>query len=82
MDIVGRRAQRFVSDPGQRPGGTRDLTPTLELLVGDASGARAVIAVPFDRRSVALRAMLMLVHPRCSKLIVMTAAAVTLVIWR
>ena len=54
MDIVGRRPQRFVSDPSQRPTGPGGLTPTLEVLVGDRSGARAVIAVPFDRRSALL----------------------------
>ena len=52
VEIVGRRPQRFVTDPGQRPSGPAGLTPTLEVLVGDDSGARAVIAVPFDRRSV------------------------------
>ena len=55
MDIVGRRPQRFSSDPSRRLTGAAGLTPTLELLVGDASGARAVIAVPFDRRCVALQ---------------------------
>ncbi len=55
VDIVGRRPQRFSSDPSRRLTGAAGLTPTLELLVGDASGARAVIAVPFDRRCVALQ---------------------------
>ena len=55
MDIVGRRPQRFSSDASRRPTGPAGLTPTLELLVGDGSGARAVIAVPFDRRCVTLR---------------------------
>ena len=49
-EVVGRRPASFTADLGERQRRRGALQPTLELLVGDSSGARAHISVPYDRR--------------------------------
>ena len=49
-EVVGRRPVSFAADPAERRRRRGPVQPTLELLVGDSSGARAQISVPYDRR--------------------------------